>query len=67
MTHTGCIIVNSEENRRLVNEVANSLKLRDRFPIPIMAMYKDGKLVNHYIGEVQEEFVESDIKRASGK
>ena len=60
------IIVNSDQNRRLVNEVATSLKLGDRFPIPIMAMYKDGKLVNHYVGEVQEEFVESDIKRALG-
>jgi hypothetical protein len=29
-----------------------------------MALYLDGKVINHYIGEVQEEFVESDIKRA---
>ena len=60
-------IVNSSVNRRLVDEVATALKLGERFPIPIMAMYKDGKLVNHYIGEVQEEFVESDIKQALGK
>ena len=61
------IIVNSSVNRRLVNEVATALDLGERFPIPIMAMYKDGKLINHYIGEVQEEFVESDIKQALGK
>ena len=61
------IIVNSSENRRLVDEVATALELGERFPIPIMAMYKDGKLINHYIGEVQEEFVESDIKQALGK
>ena len=61
------IIVNSLENRRLVNEVATALEVSERFPIPIMAMYKDGKLINHYIGEVQEEFVESDIKQALGK
>ncbi|MDB2562617.1 TlpA family protein disulfide reductase [Sulfurimonas sp.] len=60
-------IVNSPTNSRLINEVATALKLGDRFPIPIMAMYKDGKLINHYIGEVQEEFVESDIKQALGK
>ncbi|MFT5661581.1 MAG: thiol-disulfide isomerase/thioredoxin [Sulfurimonas sp.] len=65
--HAEYTIVNSDQNRRLVNEVATSLKLGDRFPIPIMAMYKDGKLITHYIGEVQEEFVESDIKRALGK
>ncbi|MBL6973019.1 MAG: redoxin family protein [Sulfurimonas sp.] len=60
-------IVNSSENRRLVDEVATALEMGERFPIPIMAMYKDGKLINHYIGEVQEEFVESDIKQALGK
>jgi thiol-disulfide isomerase/thioredoxin len=60
-------IVNSKDNNRLINKVADALKLGERFPIPIMAMYKDGKLINHYIGEVQEEFVQSDIERALGK
>lgn len=61
------IIVNSDRNRPLVNEIALALELGSRFPIPIMALYKDGKAINHYVGEVQEEFVESDIKRALGK
>ncbi|MDQ7045841.1 MAG: TlpA disulfide reductase family protein [Sulfurimonas sp.] len=60
-------IVNSSANRPLVNAIANALEVGDRFPIPLMAMYKDGKLITHYVGEVQEEFVESDIKRALGK
>ena len=60
-------LVNSDQNRPLVNAIATELKLGERFPIPIMAMYLDGKLINHYIGEVQEEFIESDIKRALGK
>jgi len=60
-------IVNSDQNRPLVNAIATELKLGERFPIPIMAMYIDGKLINHYVGEVQEEFVESDIKKALGK
>ncbi|WP_455755918.1 TlpA family protein disulfide reductase [Sulfurimonas sp.] len=60
-------ILNSDRNRPLVNAIANALKLGERFPIPLMAMYKDGKLITHYVGEVQEEFVESDIKRALGK
>ena len=60
-------LVNSSENRRLVDAVATSLKLGQRFPIPIVAMYKDGKLVNYYVGAVEEEIIESDIKKALGK
>ena len=60
-------IVNSNQNRPLIDAIAKALELGQRFPIPLMAMYKDGKLINHYVGEVQEEFVESDIKRALGK
>ncbi len=61
------IIVNSLENRRLINEIASELDLGARFPIPLMAMYKDGTLVNHYVGAIEEEFLESDIKKALGK
>jgi len=60
-------LVNSSDNRRLVSAIASALKLGERFPIPIMALYKDGKLINHYIGEVQEEFIASDINQALGK
>jgi thiol-disulfide isomerase/thioredoxin len=60
-------LVNSSENRRFVDAIASSLKLGERFPIPIVAMYKDGKIVNHYVGAVEEEFIESDIKKALGK
>lgn len=60
-------LVNSSANRPLVNAITQSLKLGQRFPIPVMALYKDGKLVKHYVGAVQEEFVESDIKVALGK
>ena len=60
-------LVNSPQNRLLVNAMARSLELGNNFPIPIMAIYKDGKLIKHYLGLVEEEFVESDIKRALGK
>ena len=60
-------IMNSKVNRPLVNEIALALDLGNRFPIPVMALYKDGKLINHYVGSVQEEFIESDIKRALHK
>ena len=60
-------LVNSTNNRTFANSIVNELKLGERFPIPIMALYKDGKYINHYIGSIQEEFIESDIKRALGK
>jgi thiol-disulfide isomerase/thioredoxin len=60
-------LTNSKENRRLVDAIASHLELGERFPIPVLAMYKDGALINYYIGAVQEEFIESDIKQALGK
>ena len=60
-------ITNSSVNRLLIDEIASALELGERFPIPLMALYHDGKLVTHYVGEVQEEFIESDIKRTLGK
>ena len=32
-----------------------------------LRMYKNGVLINHYVGATQEEFIESDIKNALGK
>jgi thiol-disulfide isomerase/thioredoxin len=60
-------LVNSEQNRRLANTIVNELKLGERYPIPIMALYKDGKYINHFVGSIEEELVESDIKLAIGK
>ena len=60
-------LVNSPTNRKLADKIVNELKLGDRYPIPIMALYKDGKYITHYVGSIQEEFIESDIKRALGK
>ena len=61
------VLVNSDQNRRFINALVSTLDLGERFPIPMMAMYKDGELINYYIGAVQEEFIESDIKQALGK
>ena len=57
-------LVNSSENRRLVDEIADKLKLGRNFGIPLLVIYKEGKLVHYYQGAVEEEFIESDIKRA---
>ncbi|QSZ42112.1 redoxin domain-containing protein [Sulfurimonas aquatica] len=61
------VLVNSSENRRLIESVATELKVGRSFGIPLMAMYKDAKLVNYYQGATEEEFIESDIKKALGK
>jgi len=59
-------LVNSSENSRIIDAVAAELNLGNDFGIPLMAMYKNGKLVNFYQGATEEEFIESDIKKALG-
>ena len=61
------IMVNSDQNRPLCDAITKELKLGDRYPIPTMAMYKDGKLINYFVGATEEEFIDSDIRRALGK
>ncbi len=60
-------IVNSKENERLYRAIASATKVGQRFPIPLMVMYKDGKYITHYVGQTPEEMIESDIKKALGK
>lgn len=57
-------LVNSSENMRIIDEIAKKLQVGRDFGIPLMALYKDGKLVNYYQGATEEEFIESDIKKA---
>ncbi|MBU0631859.1 TlpA family protein disulfide reductase [bacterium] len=58
----------SEDNRKLAFSIASTLEgLESDFPIPLMVMYKDGNLVNYYVGATPEEFIENDIKKALGK
>lgn len=59
-------LVNSNENSRLIDAIALQLDVGNNFGIPLMAMYKNGLLINFYQGAVEEEFVESDIKKALG-
>jgi len=60
-------MVNSDVNSKISDAITKALEMGPRYPIPLMAIYKDGKYINHYVGAVQEEFVESDIKRALNK
>ena len=61
------LLVNSKENKRLIDDIVKKLNIGKRFPIPLMVMYKDGKILNYYLGATEEEFIESDIKKALGK
>ncbi|ABB44122.1 putative lipoprotein thiredoxin [Sulfurimonas denitrificans DSM 1251] len=61
------ILVNSDQNRRLNSAIVKELELGDRYPIPTLAMYKNAKLINHYIGATEEEFIDSDIRITLGK
>ncbi len=60
-------LVNSSENARLYRAIASATKVGQRFPIPLMVMYKDGQYITHYVGQTPEEMIESDIKKALGK
>jgi len=67
MNSANYVLANSSVNRPLIMEIASTLDVGTNFPIPLLAIYKDGKLVNHYIGATEEEFIESDIKKALAK
>ena len=60
-------ISNSEDNHDLSRAIAATTDVGQGFPIPLMVMFYKGKYINHYIGAVPEEMVESDIKKAMGK
>jgi len=61
------VLVNSYENGKIIDAVTTQLNLGRNFGIPLMALYKDGKLINFYQGAVEEEFLAADIKKALGK
>ncbi len=57
-----------KENQQVAQTIASTLQgVEADFPIPLMAMYKDGNLINFYVGATPEEIIESDIKKALGK
>ncbi|NOQ31245.1 MAG: redoxin family protein [Helicobacteraceae bacterium] len=59
--------VNSSANQKLSRAIASTIGVGERFGIPLMVMFKDGKYITHYAGAVPEEMIESDIKVALGK
>lgn len=60
-------IVNSQDNEKLYRAIASATKVGQRFPIPLMVMYKDGRYITHYLGQTPEEMIETDLKKALGK
>ena len=56
------------DNQKAAQTIASTLQgVEADFPIPLMAMYKNGVLINFYIGATPEEIIESDIKKALGQ
>lgn len=60
-------ISNAEDNQRLARTIAGAIGVGQGFPIPLMVMYYKGRYINHYIGAVPEEMIESDILRTLKK
>jgi len=65
--HANYPLVNSTENQKLVEDIAKKLKLGRDFGIPLLVLMKDGKLIHYFQGATEEEFIESEIKKALGK
>ena len=65
--HIDYTLATSHNTKAMVDAIAQQLKISQRFPIPLVVMYQNGKLLNYYTGATEEEFIESDIKQALGK
>jgi len=57
----------SPTTQRVINTIITQLNIGNHFPIPLIILYKDGKVIQYYSGATEEEFIESDIKNAIGK
>ena len=57
-------LVTSSANEKVIDKVSSDINIGSRFPIPLMVIYKDGKVYRHYEGATEEEFIVSDIKQA---
>jgi len=60
-------ISNAKDNKALSRALGSTTGIGQGFPIPLMVMFYKGQYINHYIGVIPEEMIESDIKRALGK
>jgi hypothetical protein len=57
-------ISNSPHNDAFATLLANTLNLTENFPIPLTALYVNGKYFTHYEGVVPVEMIEYDIQQA---
>jgi len=60
-------ISNSNDNFELAKIVYAAVQAPRNMPIPLMAIFKDGKYITHYLGAVPEEMIDSDIKNILGE
>jgi len=61
-------LIPGKNNQEFINQIASAvLHKTTNIPIPFIVMYKEGKLIQYYIGATEEEFIQSDIKQHTGK
>ncbi len=60
-------LADTNSSKAIIAKVLEDTKVGSHFGIPLLVLYKDGKLYNFYQGATEEEFIESDIKKALGK
>lgn len=59
----GFPLLNAEDNMRFAHEIADAAGLGANFPIPLIAIYKEGRLVKHYSGLIPEEMLANDLQQ----
>jgi thiol-disulfide isomerase/thioredoxin len=57
-------IVNSAENDKLITDLTKKLKFGRDFGIPLLVLLKNGEIIHFFQGATEEEFIESEIKKA---
>lgn len=62
--NTNFYISYAKENTSFVAKITKNLELPENFPIPLSALYRDGKLFRYYKGAMPLEMMESELKQA---
>jgi len=61
------VSTNQEENLKFEKMIIKKLGIVDKFKLPLMIMFSNGKYFTHYEGSMPEEMIESDIRQVLKK
>jgi len=56
------VSTNQKENLKFSDMITKKLGIVDKFTLPLMVLFANGKYFTHYEGSMPEEMIESDIK-----